>query len=154
MGSFSAANHAILEAVEHGICRNVGIMAVCPAFEEAARLFRGRKDVCVGLHATFNAEWENVRWRPILPPETVPWICENDGTLKRSVLDIHTAIDDAAVVFPKLLDEIKAQLEKARSAGLNIVISIHTVFSIGSTAPVERSNGSRRFCASSLGAKD
>ena len=68
-GSCEAANRAILEACERGVLRNVSVMVPGPAFEAAARLLADRPEICLGLHATLNAEWEEVRWGPVLPPD-------------------------------------------------------------------------------------
>lgn len=115
-GSCHAANHAILEACERGIVRNVSLMAPGPAFDEAAQLFRNRPELCLGLHVTLNAEWEEATWRPVLPVARVPSLLDENGDFTSSPLVLHQrgfGLDEA-------MAEVRAQLGKARAHGLNI----------------------------------
>lgn len=116
LGSFRGANRAIDQLLRGGLCRNAGIMAPTPYFDEAAMLMAGRRGVCLGLHATLNAEWDTFRWRPVLPAARVPCLVEPDGSFKRNPKLLH---DDGAN-FEQMLAEITAQLAKAREAGLEI----------------------------------
>ncbi|HUT32337.1 MAG TPA: ChbG/HpnK family deacetylase, partial [Planctomycetota bacterium] len=115
-GSCRTANQAIMECVEAGLALNVGVMACCPFFDEAAAMLAGRKDICVGLHATINAEWDEVKWGPVLPPERVPTLVDADGHFHRTpnITHEHGANAD------EVMAEIEAQLARARAAGLNI----------------------------------
>lgn len=115
-GSCHTANAAILECVEAGLALNVGVMACCPFFEEAAAILAGRKDVCVGLHATLNAEWDAVKWGPVLPPERVPSLVDASGHFHRTPNVAH----EGGVNADEVLAEIEAQLARARAAGLRI----------------------------------
>lgn len=65
-GSCRSANEAILEAVEAGTIKNVSFMAVGPEIEHAVEILGGRDDICYGLHVTLNAEWEEVKWGPLI----------------------------------------------------------------------------------------
>lgn len=126
LGSFQAANRAIADATEQGLARNAGIMVPAPAFRQAVEMFRHRKDVCLGLHTTLTSEWENVRWKPILPREQVPSLVEPDGTFRRNAM----AMFQHGVVFAQMLAEIEAQLHMARQAGLNIeYLDTHMAYS-------------------------
>lgn len=78
-GSNATANRAIMKTCDQGIVKNVSRMACCHAIEEAARLFAGRDDICFGLHGTLNAEWDNVKWGPIMPTERVPSLVDERG---------------------------------------------------------------------------
>ncbi|MBD2867190.1 ChbG/HpnK family deacetylase [Paenibacillus arenilitoris] len=69
LGSSRSANAGILEACRSGLLKNVSVMACAPYAEEAAELLRDAPGVCFGIHATFNAEWDFVRWGPVLPRE-------------------------------------------------------------------------------------
>jgi len=116
-GSCHTANQAIMECVEAGLALNVGVMACCPFADEAAAMLAGRKDVCVGLHATINAEWDAVKWGPVLPPERVPTLVDANGHFHRTPNITHERGGNA----DEVLAEIEAQLARARSAGLKIV---------------------------------
>jgi len=115
-GSCHTANVAILECVEAGLALNVGVMACCPFFDEAAKMLAGRKDVCIGLHATINAEWDDVKWGPVLPSERVPLLVDACGHFHRTprASQAHGATAEEVAV------EVEAQLARARAAGLRI----------------------------------
>ena len=114
-GSCRTANLAIMECVEAGLALNVGVMACCPFFDEAAAMLAGRKDVCVGLHATINAEWDDVKWGPVLPAERVPSLVDANGRFHRTPSITHEHGGKA----DEVIAEIEAQLACARAAGLH-----------------------------------
>ncbi len=115
-GSCHTANLAIMECVEAGLTLNVGVMACAPFFDEAAAMLAGRKDVCVGLHATINAEWDDVKWGPVRPVERVPSLVDAAGHFHRTP-NITRERGDRA---DEVIAEIEAQLARARAAGLRI----------------------------------
>ncbi len=124
-GSCHTANVAIRDAFEKGILRNTSLMVPCPAFEEAAGMFRDMPGLCVGLHATLNAEWDGVRWGPVLPPEDVPSLVDADGHFFHTTRALHENGADPA----EMMAEIEAQLALARSAGLAIrYVDPHMIF--------------------------
>lgn len=139
LGSYRSANRAIMEACTRGIARNTSIMVPASYFDEAAAMFAPEKNCCIGLHATLTCEWDNARWRPVLPPEKVPSIVDADGFLHSSV----DAINAAGVNFEQMIDELQAQLAMARRRGLGIRY-VDTHMSFGWL--FEGGNDSRRFC--------
>ncbi|HEX8236572.1 MAG TPA: ChbG/HpnK family deacetylase [Abditibacteriaceae bacterium] len=115
-GSCSSANSAVAQACDSGTLRNVSVMAPGPAFESAVKLFAGRDDVCFGLHITLNAEWDEVKWGPVLPPEQVPSLVDENGYFWPSPQVLHQrgfSADEA-------MAEIEAQLRRARAADLQV----------------------------------
>lgn len=125
-GMCHTANVAVLKAFEEGILRNTSLMVPCPAFEEAAEMFCDLDGLCVGLHACLNAEWDEVRWGPVLPPEVVPSLVDEDGYLFQTTQALHANGPDP----DEMMAEIAAQLELARARGLDIVyIDCHMGFS-------------------------
>lgn len=111
-----SADQAILETVQTGIARNVGIMACTPAFEHAAEMFQSVPDVCLGLHATLTSEWTNLRWGPVLGADKVPSLVDENGHFLPNTLPIH----ERGFKLQEVLDEIQAQLDLARKRGLNL----------------------------------
>jgi hypothetical protein len=111
-----STNYAILEACEYGIARNVSLMAVCPEIEHAAELLAGRNDICFGLHVTLNAEWERLRWGPLLPVDNVPSLVQADGTLYETVAELEAHNPRPAEV----LAEIQAQYDRLRILGFAV----------------------------------
>ena len=53
----------MLEVVAGGLVRNIGLMAPGRAIDDAVRL--RDLDVCFGMHAVLNAEWDPVKWGPV-----------------------------------------------------------------------------------------
>jgi hypothetical protein len=115
-GSSHTANQAILEAVDRGILKNVSIMACCEAIEEAAALFAGKKEVCFGLHATMNAEWDNVRWGPVLPISQVPSLVDESGHFFQTV----KAFSANSPNVDEIMAELQAQLNRLRELGFHV----------------------------------
>jgi predicted glycoside hydrolase/deacetylase ChbG (UPF0249 family) len=115
-GSCNTANVAIWNAYKKGILRNTSIMVPAPAFEEAADMFSGESGLCVGLHVTLTAEWDNVRWGPVLGAERVPTIVDANGHLFKTT----QALSDNQPRLEEMVAEVQAQLDLARHSGLQI----------------------------------
>jgi predicted glycoside hydrolase/deacetylase ChbG (UPF0249 family) len=115
-GSCESANRAVAETCLKGICRNISLMVPGPAFADAAKLFRDIPHVSIGVHLTLNAEWDKVKWGPISPREKVPALIEPDGSFTQNPMILH----ERKAPLDQLLTEAKAQLAKARAAGLKI----------------------------------
>lgn len=115
-GSCATANQAILDAHRRGILKNTSLMVPGPALDDAVELFVDIPTLCIGLHITLNAEWSTVRWGPILPPERVSSLIDANGhfTYKPADLLERSANPEQAMA------EIQAQLDLARSRGLNV----------------------------------
>lgn len=116
LGSNHSANLAIMEAYRSGILRNTSVMVTCAAVEEAADMLAGERGLCFGLHATMNAEWDSVRWGPVLPREKVPSLVDRDGYLFQTVEALRAnrpSVDEAML-------ELQAQLDRARALGFDI----------------------------------
>jgi len=126
LGSFHSANRAILEACRNGIVRNASVLAVAAHFEEAASMFRDEPRICMGLHATITAEWDNVRWPPVLLPGQVPALVDGQGHLVRHPGEAQ----EQGATADQVLPEVEAQLARARQAGLKIeYLDTHMGFS-------------------------
>ncbi|MFD0674138.1 ChbG/HpnK family deacetylase [Cohnella sp. GCM10027633] len=115
-GSGTTADLAISETVEKGIVRNVSVMAVGRSVEHAAELLAGNGQICFGLHATLNSEWNDVRWGPLSPKHTVHSLIERDGTFTRSPQRFLANPPRKEEVF----DELQVQLNRLRSLGFPI----------------------------------
>ena len=109
-------NEAVLEAAGSGLVRNVSLMVPAPAFAHAAERLRGREDLCLGLHVTLNAEWENLRWRPLSAAGLVGTLIGDDGGFLPTPHHFHQRRSSAA----EMMTEIRHQLDAARRAGLDI----------------------------------
>jgi predicted glycoside hydrolase/deacetylase ChbG (UPF0249 family) len=116
LGTNHSANAAIRDAYKRGILRNASLMACCPAVEEAAEMLAGEGGLCVGLHSTLNAEWDGVRWGPVLPPERVPSLVDARGHFFQTVRALAEHRPDVDEVFA----ELQAQLDRARALGFDV----------------------------------
>ena len=109
-GSNSTANHGIYEACDKGILRNVSFMVPCIAIEEAATMFAHNSAVCHGLHITLTAEWDRVRWGPVLPKDQVPTLVDqNDHFFKNlgfdfKYADLHMGVGNNITGFIERFD--------------------------------------------------
>jgi predicted glycoside hydrolase/deacetylase ChbG (UPF0249 family) len=116
-GSCISANEAVEAACDAGTARNVSLMVPGPAFDDAARRFAGRTEVCVGLHVTLNAEWAGPKWGPILPPSRVSTLVD-DAT--RFFTPYPMDLQQRGFSVAEAIAEVEAQLAFARAAGLMI----------------------------------
>ncbi len=115
-GMCHSANVAVREAFQKGILRNTSLMVPCPGFEEAVGMLAGLDGLCIGLHADVTAEWDRVKWGPVLPVEQVPSLVDEDGHFFPTTQVLH----ERGVDVEEIKAEIKAQLDLARSRGVNI----------------------------------
>jgi predicted glycoside hydrolase/deacetylase ChbG (UPF0249 family) len=115
-GMARGANRAIVEACTRGIARNVSVMVPAPHFQDAAELLKDLPGVELGVHFTLNAEWDNVRWGPVLPPERVPSLVDEHGLFFSTPTQMH----EHHARQDEMLAEARAQIERARAAGLKV----------------------------------
>ena len=111
-----STNRAVLDAFNDGILRNVSVMATGPALGHAARLLSGVDGLCVGMHITLTSEWDSPRWKPVLPPEQVPSLVDEDGFLPRH----PTALAEQNADPDEMLRESLAQLARLRDVGFDV----------------------------------
>lgn len=116
-GLCAAVNHAIVEAVHHGVARNVSVMAPTPAFEAAAAMLRDLPGIAVGLHVTLTSEWHAPRWGPVLPVAQVRSLVDPTGCFRPSAEEIE---NQGGIDVTEAIAEVEAQLGQARRAGLAI----------------------------------
>jgi chitin disaccharide deacetylase len=116
-GSAEAANLAVARSCRDGINRNASVMVPGPAFASAARLLHELGErIDVGLHITLNAEWDSVKWGPVLGANRVPSLVDDRGHF----LPTPPELADRRPSVEEMMAEVRAQLDRARSAGLDI----------------------------------
>ena len=115
-GSSHAANLGMMEAAKAGLLKNISVMATCPFIEEAAEMFAGRAEFCFGLHATLSAEWDAVKWGPILPAEQVPSLVDECGLFFSG----PHVFRERPPRMHEILAELQAQLDKVRRLGFPV----------------------------------
>jgi hypothetical protein len=115
-GSCASANEAVAEVCRAGVARNVSVMACGPAFDEMLGVLAPLSGVCVGLHVTLNAEWDTVKWGPVLSPDAVPSLVDERGHFLPTPDELLRRGFDPVEV----MGEVAAQLARARDAGLPV----------------------------------
>lgn len=115
-GSSKAANLAIAKAIRAGFIKNVSLMAPGAFIEEAAQMFAGSKKVCFGLHSTLNAEWDRVKWKPVLSAEQCGGLIDENGYFLASPAQFSDTRPSAETAIA----EISAQLDKLTRLGFAV----------------------------------
>jgi predicted glycoside hydrolase/deacetylase ChbG (UPF0249 family) len=112
VGMAHSVNRATFEALEKGWITSASIMVPCPWFPEAAEYAREHPDLDLGLHLTLTSEWKQYRWGPI-GDGAASSLRDSHGYLP------HTETALAAQAAPGDVEkEVRAQIEKARTAGV------------------------------------
>lgn len=116
IGMCHSVNMAAKKVLDTGLPVSMSVMVPCPWFAEAADLLKKYQNVSVGIHLTLNAEWKQYRWGPVLGSKAVPSLVDSSGNFfpSRTALFANN---------PKLVEieaELRAQIEKAKAAGLKI----------------------------------
>ena len=116
LGSSESANFAIEQVIGAGFVKNVSVMACGPAVEHAARSIAHRRDVCFGMHTTLNAEWDRIKWGPVLPPEKCPGLVDEKGFF----LQDPSMFRQTTPAVEVIMAEVDAQLERLHKLGFPI----------------------------------
>jgi predicted glycoside hydrolase/deacetylase ChbG (UPF0249 family) len=109
-----STDRAAFEALEKHWITSATIIVPCPWFPEAAAFARTHEGD-YGLHLALNSEWENYRWGPVSQRASVPSLLDRDGYFPLLTSDVvaHAKMDEVE-------RELRAQIEKARAAGIAI----------------------------------
>jgi chitin disaccharide deacetylase len=115
LGMAHTVNRASFEALERGWITSASIMVPCPWFPEVARFARAHPDADLGIHLVLTSEWTTFRWGPLSPVDQVPSLLDPDGYLPM----LETTV--ARRAKPQEAErELRAQIERARAAGIRI----------------------------------
>jgi len=115
-GSSRSANRAIARTVRAGLIKNVSVMAPGRYVDEAAELLAARRDICFGMHATLNAEWNRVKWGPVSSLDPNSGLTDENGMFLPGTKQFQETKPPLALV----MKEYDAQLDKLRRAGFDI----------------------------------
>lgn len=110
-GFTSGVNRGIVEAVRCGLVKSVSLMVNQPGTAEAIEILRREEmsGIGVGIHFCLT------KGRPVSTPEKIPSLVQPDGEFKlRQELFVETP------VRKEVERELAAQIEKARTAGIQI----------------------------------
>lgn len=116
VGMCHSVNMAIRKLIASGIPFSASVMIACPWYREAVEILRDQPQVSVGIHLTLNSEWEHYKWGPVLGANEVPTLVDEHGHFYSTEADFRAAKVDLREVER----ELRAQIERAREAGLDI----------------------------------
>ncbi|MDR1293075.1 MAG: ChbG/HpnK family deacetylase [Clostridiales Family XIII bacterium] len=116
LGSSASANRAIDAVTRAGFMKNVSVMAPGRFVEQAAELLAGRKELCFGMHTTLNAEWDEVKWPPVLPFDAGSGLTDERGYF----LADPAMFERTKPSVETIMKEADAQLERLHAAGFDI----------------------------------
>lgn len=115
LGMCHAANVAFEQMVAFGWVRCGSVMVPCPWFLELAELTKSHPEADVGVHLTLNSEWASYRWPPISTRDPDSGLVDAEGYLPRTVEELHERLVPGAAI-----DEMRAQIERALEAGVDV----------------------------------
>jgi hypothetical protein len=114
-GLIHAENVATLDAMRRGLACSATIMVPCPWFPEIAGAAAADPKLDFGVHLVVTAEWEPMRWGPVLGRTAVPSMVDAQGYLPGSLPALFARAKPAEVEA-----ECRAQIQKALDAGVNV----------------------------------
>jgi hopanoid biosynthesis associated protein HpnK len=113
-GFSSGVNRAIIKAHTCGVLTSASLMVTGEAFDEAVMLARAHPQLAVGLHLVL------VCGRAALAPNQIPNLIATNGNFPYNPLRTGLRYQFNWAARSQLRQEIRAQLEKFRSTGLQL----------------------------------
>ncbi len=114
LGLTVGVNDGIFDAFDRGILTSASLMANAPAMTDAIRRARSRPAFGTGVHLTL------VDGAPMLPPDRVPTLVQDDGRFHRSWKPFIVACLLGRVSMQDVERELTAQIECVASQGIAI----------------------------------
>ncbi len=112
LGMSFDSNEGAINAMTKGVANSCSVMMTCPWAPGFIHYWKEHKNMDAGLHLTLTSEWKEYRWGPLSGKQNVKGLTDDEGALWPLVADVikHATADEVE-------QEIKAQLERARSMG-------------------------------------
>jgi predicted glycoside hydrolase/deacetylase ChbG (UPF0249 family) len=131
LGMSHSVNRATFEALQQGWISSASILVPCPWFPEVVRFARAHPDADLGIHLALTSEWTTFRWGPLTAREQVPSLLDADGYLPlvESTVGQRAKPEEAE-------KELRAQVERARGAGIRITHFDSHMNSLNQTGPL------------------
>ncbi|HVN20840.1 MAG TPA: polysaccharide deacetylase family protein [Dongiaceae bacterium] len=112
LGMSHSVNVASFEALEKEWVSSASVMVPCPWFNEVVKFAESHPGLDLGLHLTLTSEWKSYRWGPV-SHSNVATLLDEQGYFHEESTGMSKEASAAQVET-----EIQAQVDKARSAGL------------------------------------
>ena len=115
VGLCESENLASIEAMKVGMVNSGSIMVPCGGFKQIAEYSKMHPDIDLGIHLTLTSEWESYKWGPVMKPDSVPSLIDDDGMFFDSAAKLREmfAKDD-------IRKELQAQIEMALQSGIDL----------------------------------
>jgi hypothetical protein len=106
------SNEGAFQSVQKGVANSMSVMMPCPWVPAVIKFLKEHPDTDAGLHLTLTSEWDQYRWGPLAGKPAVPGLVDSVGAMWPTVEAVakHATADE-------VYTEIKAQLDRARTAG-------------------------------------
>ena len=115
LGMSHSVNRASFAAVESRAVTSASILVPCPWFAEVAAWAKDQPAADLGIHLALNSEWKTLRWSPLLGAGAAPSLVDEAG-----YLPLDTPAVAARAQLGEVERELRAQVDKARAAGIRI----------------------------------
>jgi len=113
-GLTEEVNSGIIEAHRNGVITSTSLIANMPAFDDAVRLAKENPALAVGIHLNIFSG------KPLLPPESVPTIIDNEGNFIRKPFTLVKKILLRQINLQEIEKELRAQIEHILNTRLEI----------------------------------
>jgi predicted glycoside hydrolase/deacetylase ChbG (UPF0249 family) len=114
IGMCHGGNLAFLPLARQRYVTCGSVMVPCPWFREIAEAAAADSSLDLGVHLTLTSEWQHYRWAPISTVSRASGLIDDDGYFWRDDASLrrHLVVEAAEA-------ELRAQIERARLAGMN-----------------------------------
>ncbi len=111
-GLTAGVNAAVAECCERGVLRSATIMANAPAFDDAVKIAKGRKNLGVGIHFVLT------RFQPLSETAKLPELTGRNGALPSGPGELLKIALSRRGVRDELRRELFAQAERVFDSGI------------------------------------
>ncbi|MCU7502989.1 MAG: ChbG/HpnK family deacetylase [Ignavibacteria bacterium] len=115
-GISRSVNLAIEKLAERKIPFSASLIVNARFYNEAVEILKKNRTISVGVHLTFTSEWENDRWKPLLPIEKVRSLVDSNGCFYPSRSSLWKQRPDTL----EIEEEAEAQIKKVLKSGIKI----------------------------------
>ena len=115
LGMMHTVNTAIFEAFDKHWITSASILVPCPWFPEVAQWAKTHPDADLGVHLALNVDWTSYRWPPVSAQPKGSSLLDADG-----YLPLTSEYVAAHAKMPDVTEETRAQVDKAKAAGIHL----------------------------------
>ncbi len=125
LGVSHSENMGSIKAMENGVVNSASIMVPCPWFPEIAAYAAMHPEMDFGLHLTLTSEWDYYKWRPVTSHNEVTGLVDEHSFFHQNWDGLK-----ANATANEVEKELRAQIEMAKSYGINITHLDSHMFSL------------------------